>query len=324
MKTVFIINPMAGKKKNIEKISALIRQLSEKHGKETEIYITKCVGDARRFVREYCENKGCARFVACGGDGTFGEVLCGAIDFKGCELGIVPMGTGNDFCRNFPDDIDFCNIEGQFFGNKVKCDAIKYTMQTDCGITERYCANMFNIGFDCNVADMTSQMKKRPFISGSLAYLLSVFVMLIKKKGANLEVEIDGQTVHKGDLLLTSIANGCFCGGGIKSNPTACVNDGIMDINIINNISRLNFLTKLPFYMKGTHTKLKGIEKIITAYRGKHIVISPLNGTMRLCVDGEITDAGKTEFQIVKDDFTFVLPSVKVKSDVPEKEIVTV
>ena len=78
---------------------------------------------------------------------------------------------------------------------------------------------MFNIGFDCNVADMTAKMKKKPLISGSMAYLFSIFAILIKKKGANLKIELDDIVKYEGPLLLTSLANGCFCGGGIKSNP---------------------------------------------------------------------------------------------------------
>ncbi len=85
---------------------------------------------------------------------------------------------------------------------------------------------MFNIGFDCNVADMTANMKKKPFISGSLAYLLSIFVMLIKKKGAKLLIELDGEKKYCGPLL-TSLANGSYCGGGIKSNPLVSIKDGI-------------------------------------------------------------------------------------------------
>ena len=52
MKTVFILNPMAGKKNNTDKLSEQIKCLSEKHGKDAEIYVTKCVGDAENFVRK--------------------------------------------------------------------------------------------------------------------------------------------------------------------------------------------------------------------------------------------------------------------------------
>ena len=250
METIFIVNPMAGQGK-IEKITQKITSFGAK------IYITKSVGDAERFVREICSNKPSVRFISCGGDGTFNEVLNGAIDNENAEIGIVPIGTGNDFCRNF--DCDFNDLKAQLSADIVKCDAIRYTTN---GVT-RYCANMFNIGFDCNVADMTANMKKKPFISGSLAYFISIFAMLIKKKGADLKIEIDDKKVYDGPLLLTSLANGKFCGGGIMSNPDSLLSDGKMSINIIRNVKRLKFITLLPRYMNGTHMSIKNIDKII-------------------------------------------------------------
>ncbi len=308
MKTVFIINPKAGKKKDVEKLSQDILFTAKKINKEVEIYITRSVGDAGTFAKNYAKEKGNARFIACGGDGTLSEVVNGIYGFEGVEVGVMPMGTGNDFCRNFPSELNFSDIEAQLLGNTQKCDLIKYTTQTPQGIRTGYCVNMFNVGFDCNVADTTNRLKKKPLISGSMAYLLSIFCILVKKKGANLTIDIDGKRVHSGALLLTSIANGSYCGGGVKSNPTALVNDGVMDVNIINNVSRLTFVSKLPYYMKGTHMGVKNIEKIITCHRCKNMTITPEKGKMRLCADGEIFDAGKTEFEVAESGFSFVLP----------------
>lgn len=315
MKTVFIINPLAGQGESFF--------LADPYGIEAlpnqgniEIYITRFPGDATEYVREFCRKNGGARFIACGGDGTLNEVLNGVIGFEDAEVGIIPFGTGNDFCRNFKTDGLFEDLMAQVNGETVKCDAIKYTTETDGGTVEGYCANMFNIGFDCNVAAMTAEMKKKPFISGSLAYLVSIFVTLIKKKGANLKIEIDGKECHNGRLLLTSVANGCYCGGGIMSNPLASVCDGKININIIKNVSRIKFLTLLPHYMKGTFTKLKNIEKIITGAKCTEIVITPIEGKMKICIDGEITDAGRTKFEICPSVFNFVVPSLVQKTKI--------
>ena len=303
-----MVNPMAGQGKNIDELIANIKNTASALKVDAQVYITKAVGDAERFVKAHCRKFGAARFIACGGDGTLGEVVNGAIDCSGSEVGVIPMGTGNDFCRNFHGDESFFNIAAQIMGDTTKCDAIHYKTFVGDTLREGYCVNMFNIGFDCNVADLTATMKKKPFISGSLAYVLSIFAMLIRKKGAKLRIELDGREEHSGPLLLTSIANGCFCGGGVKSNPLASVKDGLININIIYNISRLNFLTKLPFYMRGTHVKLPKIENVIFSTKCKKVVITPLDGYMRLCTDGEIDFAGKTEFEVVHNAFNFVVP----------------
>ena len=305
MKTIFILNPGAGKHKDISKTEQRIKEVCSKIGVSADTYITKCPDDGRKFVKDYCAQHGKARFIACGGDGTLAEVVNGACGCEGAEIGVMPMGTGNDFCRNFPKECNFSDIEAQLKGKTTKCDVIKYT--GDTGATG-YGVNMFNIGFDCNVADMTAVMKTKPFVSGSLAYFLSIFAILVRKKGANLAIEMDGKLIHKGPLLLTSIANGSFCGGGVKSNPLACINDGMMDVNVVYNVSRTTFLSKLPYYMKGTHVGLKNIEKIISGHKCRKMTVTPLEGKMRLCADGEIYDAGKIEFEVMRDALNFVLP----------------
>lgn len=308
MKTIFIINPAAGLPKDKKHLTDKIRSCIDTTGADAEIYITRFSGDAGEYVRSYCANNGPARFIACGGDGTLSEVLNGVVGFDDAEIGVIPGGTGNDFCRNFGAECDFGDVSCQLNGEAVMCDAIKYTTYVDGDIREGYCANMFNIGFDCNVADMTANMKKRPFVSGSFAYFVSILFTLIKKKGADLHIELDGKTAHKGRLLLTSLANGCYCGGGIMSNPMACVTDGLININIIKNVSRLRFITLLPYYMKGALHRVRGISRFVTTTKCKRVTITPNLGKMRLCIDGEIEDAGKTEFELVPGAFRFVIP----------------
>lgn len=73
---------------------------------------------------------------------------------------------------------------------------------------------MFNIGFDCNVVDLAGRLKQYPLLTGSVAYMAAVVGILVKKKGADLKIQLDDQLVHQGPLLLTALANGSYCGGG--------------------------------------------------------------------------------------------------------------
>ncbi len=322
MKTIFIVNPCAGQGKDISKLLSEISRVSEQSKLDVEYYVTKSIGDATTYVKNYCENNGAARFIACGGDGTLNEVVNGAIGYEGTEVGVYPLGTGNDFRRNFPTECDFFDIHMQIHGATQKCDVIRYVTEIDDKKITGYCINMFNIGFDANVADMTSEIKKKPFISGSLAYFLSILINLIKKRGANLKIKVDDREIHTGRLLLTSIANGCYCGGGIKSNPLASVTDGLLNINIIRNISRIRFLTLLPGYMKGTFLSLKNVDRYITSIKCKSITICPASDMMRLCIDGEMTDAKKTVFEIVPKAVNFVIPLIKDTKNINNKKII--
>lgn len=314
MKTVFIVNPHAGKKKNIQAFIERIKNASVKCGKSVEIYKTVAVQDATRFVKKYYQENGRARFIACGGDGTVNEVINGVMECADCEVGVVPIGTGNDFCRNF--DCDFFSLQAQIDGCSEKCDVISYSTVVNGKEKNGYCINMFNIGFDCNVADLTNKIKEKTFIGGSFAYFASILINLIKKKGTSLKIELDGEEKHSGRLLLTSLANGCYCGGGIKSNPFACAWDGYINVNIIKNVSRMRFISLLPSYIKGTVFKRKGVEKILVSGKCTKVAITPVNGNIRICIDGEITDAGKTEFKIVHNGVNFVVPTLPVKEPV--------
>ena len=314
MRIIFVINPKAGKGKGIDKWLEKIRSTSEKTGIKADIYMTKAVGDAEAFAdligKETAGSGEEVRLIACGGDGTLNEVLNGAIKYENLTVGVVPIGTGNDFCRNFPDDGNFLDIEAQLKGRMIKCDAIRYSGLLAGEHQTRYCANMFNIGFDCNVVDLTAKLKNYPLIAGSFAYLMGVAITYIKKKGAKLRVELDGKVIEDGPLLLTAIANGGFCGGGVHSSPYASVTDGIMDVNVIYNVSRLDFLKKFPYYAKGTHMELPDIDHTIYAGTCRSAKVTPLDGTMRLCTDGEIVDAGEIEFEVVPAAFNLLVPAV--------------
>ena len=314
MKTVFIVNPTAGKGKKLKQLEAHLQELVKTNQGDVDRYYTKAVGDATRFVREYCEKNGAARFIACGGDGTFSEVVNGVLDYKEAEVGVVPVGSGNDFCRNFPVETDFHNVALQVSSDWMPCDVIRYTTKVEGKVITGVCTNMFNIGFDCNVADKTNALKEKTVFGGSFAYVISIFWNLIQKKCTNLRIALDGVKQHDGKLLLTSIANGSYCGGGIKSNPLSSVTDGKINVNIIKNVSRLRFLSLLPSYMKGTHMKRKGIERILKCYSCHRMSITPASGTVRLCIDGEIITAGETRFDVIPGGIRLVVPGCFKKS----------
>ena len=307
LKTVFIVNPKAGQKKANETFVAEILKTAKELNIEVEVLKTECVGDGARIAKECCEKYGSVRLIACGGDGTLNEVVNGAVGFPGAEVGVLPMGTGNDFCRNFQDQGRF-DIAGVLLGTAQKCDLIRFDTEVDGEVKTRYCVNMFNIGFDCEVADLTGTMKQKPFISGAFAYFISIFIALVQKKGANLKLSLDGEEAHNGPLLLSAISNGCFCGGGIKSNPLGSVQDGVIEINIIKNVTRTRLLTLLGSYMNGTFIHKKGIERFIVTRKCKTIDLEVFSENFRLSVDGEVIDGGKTTFTVAPGALSFVVP----------------
>ncbi len=310
MKFHFLINPVAGKAGGVDKHRGIIQGAIKTHDLDAVIYETRSVGDAEVYVKSVLADNSSEDicFIACGGDGTFNEVLNGCMGSPNAICSVYPMGTGNDFVRNFPHNHEFGDLDALLNGEVIRCDAIEYSGVINGEFQVRYCGNMFNIGFDCNVVDKTAELKAKPLIAGSFAYLLGVASTLIKKKGADLKVIADGKVLSDGPILLTSIANGSYCGGGVMSNPYADVQDGEIDISVIRNLGRLRFIRLFPKYQHGMHLDIPQTKDIITNTKAQEITVIPRQGTMRLCVDGEISTTEGILFRIQPEAFRLLVP----------------
>lgn len=331
MKHIFIMNPAAGKGKAGKVFLPKIIETVKRMGVDYEIHRTIAPGDARHFVRSRCEareaelNKEELRFYACGGDGTLNEVANGAYGYNHVEIAMIPAGTGNDFPRSFGELKHFEDIEKQISGTGRPVDLIRYETVLPNPVTGQFSSeldsifdsepdpvvnygiNMFNIGLDCNVADLVSKIKEKPFITGPLAYGLGVGIVLGKKEGVNLEICLDNGELYEGDLMLIAIGNGNYCGGGFKGVPLAKVDDGLIDVSIVGNISRRTFLSLLSKYRKGTHLEDPAVKSFLTYRKCRSLTICP-RGTMKLCTDGEVSVVGETTFEIIPGGIKFSVP----------------
>lgn len=311
MKHLFIVNPAAGKGVGIDKLIKKINTASLKLQVESEIHITTSIGDGEKYVRAYCRQNDPAeilRVYACGGDGTLNEVVNGLFGFERVEAACVPIGSGNDFIRNF-DGVDPLDIVAQINGTARPVDLLKYSELRESDLKTRYCINMFNIGFDSDVAFRVGELKKIPFLSGSMAYLFGTFTSLVKKKSMKLNAVFDGGKKHEGLLLQIDIGNGCYYGGGIKAVPEASLTDGLLDVSIVEDVSLIRFLSLFPKYKKGTHLSVNRIEEIVTYAQCKSLVIEPDTEEMRICTDGEISVAGPLRIEIVPSAILFSVPA---------------
>ena len=310
MKTYFFINPAAGQGKGTERLAEEIRKAASDLQTECEIYFTEGVYDGQKRARKIAEelNGEAARFYACGGDGTLNEIINGAYGFENIETGCIPIGTGNDTVRCFSEAGDFRSVRAQLSGKSVPVDLIRYTWMIEGRKQTRYCINMFNVGFDCNVVELAGRLKKKPLISGSFAYLLAILGMFIKKEGIRLKLTEDEEVLADGEVLLCAVAGGNYCGGGLKTSPQSDLTDGFFDVNIIKNIKRRQFLRLFPIYVKGKHLGMAGLDHIITMKKCTHLKLTPASESFYLCADGEIRTAGEVEFEIVPAAVRFILP----------------
>lgn len=312
IKHIFIMNPAAGKGNAEKEILHKLIEISKKTGIPYEIHRTIGIGDATRFVKGRCERnfhlaeseRLILRFYACGGDGTLNEVVNGIFGYRDVEVTVIPAGTGNDFLRNFGDKKDFLDINRQIFGQPKAVDVIQYEMDG----AVKYGINMLNIGLDCIVASKAAELKKYPLISGSLAYGLGIGQSLIKKDGVEVAIELGEEGMRfDGYFMLIAMANGSYYGGGFKAAPYAKVDDGLIDVSIVQDMTRRTLITLLGKYRKGAHLEDSVCKELITYNKCKSLSIIHQTG-MQISIDGEITTAKEIKLQIVPKAINFSVP----------------
>ena len=283
MKRLHIFNPAAGKGHSPE-------LLKDSSASDEEQYVTLCVGDAEREAYERCLSEPNTHFIVYGGDGTLNEVVNGIMRAgAGMEalISIVPTGSGNDFIRSLGEA-----------GEIQTVDIMK--------LNDRYAVNIVNIGFDCYAANRMTEYRRRPMVSGSMAYIFGVTDTLLRPLGEKIKISFtDAEgNVHEEDseLLLTVIANGCYYGGGFMAAPLASIDDGFLDILTVNKVSRRKFLNLVGAYKKGKHLdpdKLEPIEKFKSILRFYRCTSIKVSGFTLYCADGEIYPGNEIEVSVV-------------------------
>ncbi len=312
MRHIFIINPAAGNGKFQNDISNAIHEQLKGKEIEYEVYFSKFKGDIQGYLNNKCMERISSVIYACGGDGTLHEVINAACRFRHVSIGVIPCGSGNDFIKNFENSDNFNKIESQIQGESVDLDLIK--------VNDKYAASVCNIGLDADAASNMHKFKKIPFISGTSRYFLSVFYCLVNKLGKALEVTIDSKTKLNGLYLLGVIANGHSYGGGYKCAPLAVINDGIMDLCFVENISRFKIINIIGSYKEGKHLENPRINKYITYNKCRHVLIKS-NEPLNVCIDGEIYNYNEVELSVENKSLNFWLPKGTQVQGIENKEI---
>ncbi|HHY83301.1 MAG TPA: diacylglycerol kinase family lipid kinase [Clostridiales bacterium] len=270
MKLLFIINPVAGKGKTRDAIP-IIEKFCTARNIEYAIHETNAAGEATQVVRDTCT--GYSAVIAAGGDGTVLEVTNG-LSGTDIPLGILPLGSGNDFARALNMPIGFSNVE-----RALNIIADKPAFPVDLAkFNGRVFLNIASIGFDAEIVRDLHKIKR--FIKGKSAYLVSVFVKFLTYKPKKVEYVIDGSKVVE-NTFLAAICNGVCYGGGMKVNPNGSITDGFLDVIHIEPVPRYKIPFLLVKFIKGEHLSLP----VVKTYRCKEIQIH--SNDLVVNVDGE-------------------------------------
>ncbi len=257
MRILVIVNPVAGRGKTLRLLPKIKRWLSESPH-DFSITIPKSPEEMRREIL----NAPAGRMEAvllCGGDGTVHDALP-AILSTNLPFGYLPGGRGNDFARN----AGFTTVlrkSCRFSQNPSFHPLDLPTINQKPFISTAY------VGFDAEVNRLANDGKG--YFGGALGYTICVLKTLKNFKPFEIEMIIDGHRFKERVMLIT-IANGPYYGGGMKIVPQATMDDGVLDICLVKEISKLELLKQFPKIFKGTHI---AHPKIVTA-SGKKIKIT--------------------------------------------------
>ncbi|MFN8578061.1 MAG: diacylglycerol kinase family protein [Candidatus Sericytochromatia bacterium] len=294
-KTFVVINPKSSDGSTGKKITKLVDKL-KKIG-EFDYKLTKDKSHATELTRNAIKGN-YNRIIAVGGDGTFNEVVNGffinnEIIKDNIVLGLISGGTGADFIRTLeiPSNIDKA-IYKIVDNNIKKIDLGKVTATSKSGdkIT-RYFLNASNIGLGGDVVKKVNNSSK--VLGGFTTFLVKTISTAMEFKNKKLTLTYDEKSIENiySNII---VANGKYCGGGMKFLPDASLDDELFDILTIGDINKVEFFENILKVYQGTHLKFHkiGVKK------SKTLSIDS-NEKVRIEADGEECGFTPAKFEII-------------------------
>ena len=268
--------------------------LLKSRGFRFEHDLTEAPGHAIELAKTAVE-KGYEMVVSVGGDGTINEIVNGLYNsgsIKDAMLGILSTGTGGDYVRTVGVPRRYEEACGCFLRpGKLTVDLGVVEYANNGAAARRLFVNFAGMGFDAEIVRRTTQQFKAT--GGLLSYLLGTLTTLLTYRNRDISLVVDG--VEESRRVCTVVMNnGRYGGGGMFTAPHADLSDGLFDVMIIDDISKLDLLYSLPRIYKGTHVT----HPRVTMKKAREVEIRS-SQPMHLQADGELLGELPARFSIL-------------------------
>ena len=294
MKTTVIVNPQAGNGRT-EKIWPNIELALEKSIGSFEVLQTTCRGDATDLSRRILAVD-TVRIVAVGGDGHLNEVLNGFIENdvpvnSEARLSFVMTGTGCDFQRSLGISGKWQNAAAKLKYAKVRKIDVGKVTYTAADKTQkiRYFDNIASFGLSGAVDHCLEYSRLRNYLGGSPLFLWATIKTVFTHPNQSIRFRIDDGPEEEICSRLGLLANGRYFGGAMHAAPEAELDDGLLDLLMLKEISVAS--TKI---YKGTHLKIPEIffQKVrkFTAESSEQVILD---------IDGESPGSLAATFEVL-------------------------
>jgi diacylglycerol kinase (ATP) len=237
MSVRFLVNPKAGRGLSAASFDRL-RKLASRAG--AGFVVSRSAADLGEQARRAAED-GIERLLVAGGDGTMHHALQGLAN-SSCALGVIPVGTGNDLSGTLkiPPDLEVA-VQRALTGTIRPIDLIR--------TGETYSVSYLGVGFDSETTEFANQVK---ILKGPLIYPYSVIHTLATFQPPSMRVVHD-EGVFEGRVMFVTLASLPRFGGGMQIAPQAKIDDGLLDLVIVKEISRRALLAVFPKVYSGKH-----------------------------------------------------------------------
>ena len=298
-----IINPNAGNGKG-RKDWKLISSGMQEHELIWSEYFTDRKGHAISLSQEAIA-AGYRKILCVGGDGTLNEIVNGTFNQQICPtknitLGLIPVGTGNDWGRMFGIPLNYDGAIQIIKAEKTMLHDIgKINYYNGSEKKERHFINIAGLGFESVVVKRTNIQKDKGK-SGKAIYFYNLLMSLISYKNTKAEIIIDG-TKTEASIFSLNVGNGRYCGGGMRQTPFAVPDDGILDVTIIKGMGKIEIILNLKILYNGKildHPKVDG-------YKCKNVIVRS-DSVLFVEADGESLGHTPAEFSIIPSSINIV------------------
>lgn len=234
--------------------------------------------------------------VVVGGDGTVHEVVNGLLASgraDDVELAVLPRGTGKDFVRSMriPSDLGGA-LEVARSGATRTVDAGRARFIAWDGSTqEAYFANFGGAGISGAIARKTNDTSK--LLGGRLSFFKATIAVFLGWKSAAVTADVDG-TQRTGPMFEVLAMNGDYAAGGMWVTPDAEADDGLLDVLLIGDVAKADFIRTFPKIYRGKHLSHPKIELL----RGRCVRVDS-DPPVPIVLDGEQPGTTPAQFEIV-------------------------
>jgi diacylglycerol kinase (ATP) len=296
-----IVNPASGRGRGARTSSAVARLLRAA-GRRVEVVETTAAGDAARIAEEVASRDvdRPKTLVACGGDGCIQEVAGSLARARenglkdGPLLGLAPAGRCNDFARAMGVAANPMSIMETLRDGKP--------LEVDLGrCNDRIFCTVATVGVDAEVSRYVDTMRMP--LRGAPAYLYGAVQVLLRYRAQLIRVTGEFGTIEQ-PLLIASCANTSSYGGAIRIAPGAVPTDGLLDLCLIEDVSKLRLLTLLPAVIFGTHPSAAEVRLI----RTQQVTIDA-DVQRPIWADGEAIGTTPANIQIIPSALTILAPT---------------